>query len=213
MDMVAFLFKWFHLLFGITWVGLLFYFNFVQAEFFKKASPETLADAKVNLTPKALAWFRWAALATFATGFVLFGVMGPKHVTNDYIVVGAVLGTLMFLNVWLIIWPKQKVVLGLVEGDIAAAGAKAALASRTNVLFSAAMVFCMLASPHLGYTQEHLLSGGGLSLGLWLSLGVIAIAQLNAMFGKMLRPLATIRGVIHLSLALAVVIYCLLSYL
>lgn len=213
MVMVTFLFKWFHLLFGITWIGLLFYFNFVQAEYFKKASAEALVDVKEHLVTKALAWFRGSAFATFATGFVLFGFVGARHVTNDFIVVGAILGTIMFLNVFLLIWPNQKVVLGLTDGDKVAAGAKAALASRTNVLFSAAMVFCMLASPHLGYSQEHLLSGNGSGLGLLLSLGVIAVAQLNAMFGKMLRPLATVRGVIHLSLALAVIIYCLLSYL
>lgn len=213
MVMVAFLFKWFHLLFGITWIGLLFYFNFVQAEYFKKASAEALVDVKAHLVTKALGWFRWSALATFVTGFVLFGMVGAQHVTNDFIVVGGILGTVMFLNVFLIIWPKQKVALGLVAGDAVAAGAKAALASRTNVLFSATVVFCMLASPHLGYSQEYLLSGNGSGLGLLLSLGVIAVAQLNAMFGKMLRPLATVRGVIHLSLALAVIIYCLLSYL
>lgn len=213
MVMVAFLFKWFHLLFGITWIGLLFYFNFVQAEYFKKASAEALVDVKAHLVTKALAWFRWSALATFVTGFVLFGMVGARHVTNDFIVVGGILGTIMFLNVFLIIWPKQKIALGLVAGDAVAAGAKAALASRTNVLFSATVVFCMLASPHLGYSQEHLLSGNGSGLGLLLSLGVIAVAQLNAMFGKMLRPLSTVRGVIHLSLVLAVIIYCLLSYL
>lgn len=211
MEIVTFLFRWFHVIFGIAWVGLLYYFNFVQAEYFKEASPEALKDAKSKLVPRAFAWFRWASLATFVTGFIL--IMGLKHYGffNDYILVGSLLGFFMFMNVWHTIWPSQKIILGLKNGDIPKATEKAARASRTNVLFSAPVVFCMLASPHLGYSVEHVLDSGGLGLGFWLSFVLVIALQINGMFGK-IGPLASIRGVIHLSLFLSASIYCLLIF-
>ncbi|MBX2849681.1 MAG: hypothetical protein KTR16_15265 [Acidiferrobacterales bacterium] len=212
MEIVTFLFKWFHLLFGITWIGMLYYFNFVQAEYFKDASPEGLKDAKAKLAPKALFWFRWAAMATFITGVILLTGLKHSGFYNDYIVIGSVLGFFMFMNVWHVIWPAQKIVLGLKEGDVSIAAPKAARASRTNVLFSAPMAFCMLASPHLGYSVDHVLSGGGLGPGLWVSLLIVLALQLNGLFGKM-GPMASIRGIIHLSLALSVVIYCALLFM
>ena len=142
MDLLGFLFRWSHVLFGITWIGMLYYFNFVQGGYFKQASPEGLADAKAKLAPSALWWFRWGAMGTFITGIVLLGYLGAA--LNNYIVVGAIFGTLMFLNVWIIIWPNQKIALGMVEGDAPAAGAKALLASRHNVLYSAPMTFLSL---------------------------------------------------------------------
>jgi len=106
MDLLDFLFRWSHVLFGITWIGMLYYFNFIQGGYFKQASPEGLADAKAKLAPSALWWFRWGAMGTFITGVVLLGYLGAA--LNNYIVVGALFGTLMFLNVWIIIWPNQK---------------------------------------------------------------------------------------------------------
>lgn len=212
MEIVTFLFKWAHLLVGITWVGLLYYFNFVQTEYFKEASPEGLSDAKAKLAPRALAWFRWAAMATFITGLILLMGMGHTGLTNDYVVLGALMGTIMFLNVWLIIWPKQKIVLGLADGDAASAAPKAGLASRTNTLLSIPMAFCMLASPHLGYSADHILSANGGGLGLALAGGLILLAEVNALFGK-LGPIASIRGVIHIGLAFTAALYCLVLFL
>lgn len=212
MEIVSFLFKWAHLLFGLTWVGLLYYLNFVQAEYFKEATPEGLADAKAKLAPRALAWFRWAAKFTFLTGFILFYFLGKSGVTNDYIVVGALMGTMMFVNVMAIIWPNQKVVLGLKDGDAAKAAKKAALASRTNVLFSAPMLFCMLASHPLGYGANHILSANGGGLGMFLCFAIIALIEANAIFGRV-GFLASIRGVIHSSLALTALVFCLLLFL
>ncbi|TVZ39974.1 hypothetical protein P886_4390 [Alteromonadaceae bacterium 2753L.S.0a.02] len=206
MEIVSFLFRWMHLLFGLAWIGMLYYFNFVQTEYFKEAEPSALADAKAKLAPRALWWFRWGAVFTFVTGLILFAGLGKEKLTNDYIVIGGFFGTLMFLNVWLIIWPAQKIVLGLAEGDPAMAAPKAALASRTNVLFSAPMAFCMLASPHLGYNAHHLLAVEGGGLGMWLSLLLIALLEVNAVLGKP-GPIASIRGVIHMSLALTAVIF------
>ena len=212
MEIVNFLFKWFHLLFGIAWIGLLYYFNFVQTEYFKEATPEALADAKAKLAPRALAWFRWAAMFTFITGVLLLGGLqhGGRGI-DAYILLGALLGTFMFLNVWLIIWPNQKIVLGLAEGDAATAGPKAALASRTNTLFSGPMAFFMLASVHLGGPGSYLIANNGLSLGAWISVALVLLLEVNAIVGKP-GPMASIRGVVHMSLLLAAVLYCLLLF-
>ncbi len=212
MDLINFLFRWVHLLFGITWIGMLYYFNFIQGAYFKEAGPEALADAKAKLAPRALWWFRWGAMLTFITGVVLMAGVGKQHLTNDFIVIGATLGTLMFLNVWLVIWPSQKVALGMKSGNAAAAGARALLASRTNTLFSAPVAFTMLASPHLGYGSNHLLAANGGGTGMYLCLALIAALEVNALAGK-LGPMTTVRGVIHASLGLTAVLILILNYL
>ncbi len=207
MELVNMLSRWGHLLFGMTWIGLLYYFNFIQGGYFKSASPEGLSDAKAKLAPEALWWFRWGAMFTFLTGLVLLMGVQKMHVMNPYIVVGATMGTLMFLNVWLIIWPNQKIALGMVEGDGAAAGPKALLASRTNVLFSGPMAFCMLAGPHY--------SGYGMGTGtmaMWVALAVVAVLEVNAIVGKQ-GPMTTVRGVIVSSLVLTAVIVGILKVL
>jgi uncharacterized membrane protein len=203
--------RWGHGLFGITWIGLLYYFNFVQGEYFKEASKEALPDVKAKLATRALWWFRWGAMMTFITGVVLLGVLGAA--LNGWILLGALMGTFMMLNVWLIIWPKQKVVLGLASGDVAKSAAKAGLASRTNTLFSAPMLFCMLASKHGAAVPEGMnFVAGGLSHGLMAALALAVVIELNAMFGKM-GPMASVKGVIHLSLALTAVMVALVVYL
>ena len=126
------LFRFGHVLVGIAWIGLLYYFNFVQTEYFKEAEDDARKDAIAKLAPRALWWFRWAAFLTFVTGLALLHYISAK-ITLE-IILGATMGTLMMLNVWGIIWPNQKIVIGLKEGDAATAGPKAALASRTNTL-------------------------------------------------------------------------------
>ncbi len=212
MEYANFITRWLHLLFGITWIGMLFYFNFVQGAYFKLATPEALKDAKEKLAPRALWWFRWGALLTFITGLILFAGVGKLKLTNDYIVIGSAMGTLMFINVWAVIWPQQKIALGMVAGDPAIAAAKALRASRTNVLFSAPMLFAMLASSHLGYQADHLLAANGGGTGMMLSLLIIVLLELNGLFGKM-GPLASVVGVIHCSLGLTAVLTALLVFL
>jgi uncharacterized membrane protein len=195
--------RWGHVLFGVAWIGILYYFNFIQGGYFKKASPEGLADAKAKLAPEALWWFRWAAMFTFITGLYLLHSVYSNYQMNPFIIAGATMGILMFLNVWLIIWPNQKIALGMVEGDAAAAGGKALLASRTNTLFSGPMLFCMLAGPHF------ISSGAGygspiLTTALYIVLALIAVLEVNAIVGKQ-GPMTTVRGVIGSSLALTVV--------
>ncbi len=210
MDLINMLARWGHLLFGMTWIGLLYYFNFIQGGYFKSATPEGLKDAKAKLAPEALWWFRWGAMFTFLTGLVLLMGVQKNGYMNDYIVLGATMGTLMFLNVWLIIWPNQKIALGMVEGDGAAAGPKALLASRTNVLFSGPMAFCMLAGPHFGGL------GGSYAatapMAMWVALAVVAALEVNAIVGKQ-GPMTTVRGVIVSSLVLTAVIVGILKVL
>ncbi len=147
--------RWLHIFAGIIWIGLLYYFNFVQAVALPKAKADnTAAGITKHVAPLALLWFRYAALATWVLGaiyltrsgwgfwnaFLLQGQAAP-------IGVGAWLGTIMFFNVWVLIWPNQKKVLGLVQAD-EAAKAKAAriafLVSRTNTMLSIPMLFFMI---------------------------------------------------------------------
>lgn len=208
-----FLFRWLHVLFGIVWIGMLYYFNFVQGEYFKEATADAKSDAVKKLAPRALWWFRWGAMFTFLTGAVLLlGLVKAQNV-DLYIVFAAAMATLMFLNVWLVIWPNQKIVCGIVPGNAAEAGPKALLASRTNVLFSAPMLFGMLASPHLfGGQGASLLATGYSSTALTLALLIIAALEANALFGK-LGPLQTVKGVIHCSLALTAVMVLIVNFM
>lgn len=207
MEELNFIARWGHLLFGITWIGMLYYFNFVQGGYFKSATPEGLADAKAKLAPNALWWFRWGAMFTFLTGLYLLHTISGTLGMNEFIWVGALLGTFMFLNVWLVIWPAQQIALGMKDGDGPAAGAKALLASRTNTLFSGPMAYFMLASAHKGsqYSAE------GLSNGLWAAVAIVVLLELNALFGKQ-GPIASVAGVIHSSIALTVVLALVLHY-
>jgi uncharacterized membrane protein len=190
-------FRSLHVLFGIAWIGLLYYFNFVQAEYVKVADPDAKADVFKKLAPNALWWFRWAALFTFLTGVILLHQIYVRIGTE--IILGATMGTIMMLNVWGIIWRNQKIVLGMKEGDAAAAGAKAGLASRTKTLFSVPMLMYMVYSVHGGNV------GMGISMNaLYLGLAIIFAIEANAIWGKMLPAITSVRAVITSSFILAV---------
>ena len=204
---IGFIFRYFHVLAGITWIGMLYYFNFVQTEYFKEAEADAKKDAMDKLAPRALWWFRWGAMVTFITGLYLFHKLGAfSNLDLAPIWVGALAGTFMFLNVWLIIWPNQQVVLGMKEGDGPSSAAKAGLASRTNTLFSGPMLLGMLGSKHLA------LPLGGASTGLYLALGLIVLLEINALVGKQ-GPMTSVKGVIHMSALLTLVIWALLYYM
>ena len=134
-----------HVLFGILWIGLLYYFNFVQTEYFKDSEPSAKSDVVQKLVPNALWYFRWAAAFTFLTGLYLLYYLSMT--VNISIVLGAIMGTIMAANVWFIIWPNQKKVIAGAP-DAADAGAKAGLASRTNTLLSIPMLYLMINSAH-----------------------------------------------------------------
>ena len=156
MELVAPLARWFHFIAGIMWVGLLYYFNFIHVAALQAAAAEGSATAiNRHVTPRALAWFRWAAVATWLTGTALLGAdfpaafaLRPGHVA---IGIGAWLGTILLANVWLLLWPAQKVALGLVQASaaqMAAARRRAFLVSRLNLALSFPLLFFMAAGGH-----------------------------------------------------------------
>jgi len=204
------LFRWSHILIGITWIGLLYYFNFVQTEYFKEAEEGAKKDVLSKLAPRALWWFRWAAFFTFLTGLILLYFITLR--VNLDIIFGATMGTLMMLNVWGIIWPNQKIVIGIKEGDAAIAGPKAALASRTNTLLSIPMLYFMVSSahyPHGGYLFAGDISSNAFIVGILVILGIEA----NAIWGKMFGIITSVRNVIISGFALTLGLSSLAYYL
>jgi uncharacterized membrane protein len=218
--LVEYLFRFIHFFAGIVWIGILYYFNFVQTEFFKETDAAAKSSAISKLVPRALWWFRYGALFTFISGVMLMAFLGAA--VNFYILVGMLLGTLMFLNVWLIIWPAQKIVIasndqvaggGEALPDAAGALGKAGLASRTNTLFSLPMLFFMGASSHLGGNGRALMSTENASMiGLIVCVLIILALQFNAIKGKT-GPMTSVVGVIHCGLGLAAVLLLSLQFL
>ena len=220
-NLISYLFRWIHFFAGVAWIGLLYYFNFVQTEYFKETDAAAKSSAISKLVPRALWWDRWGAMLTFLSGLALAGYMASA--INYYIVVGMLLGTLMFLNVWLIIWPNQQTVIAsnnqVIGGGEAlpeAAGSlgKAGLAARTNTLFSIPMLFFMGASAHLsGVGRIPITSEGGTSLlAIILTLVIIAALQLNAIKGKT-GPMTSVVGVIHCGIGLAAALLIMIEFL
>jgi uncharacterized membrane protein len=211
-DLTGYVFRWIHMFAGVAWIGLLYYFNFVQTEFFKETTAEAKALAISKLVPRALWWFRYGALFTFLSGVILAAYLGGA--INYYITLGMVLGTLMFLNVWLIIWPNQKIVIasndqvldgGEAIADAAGALGKAGLASRTNTLFSLPMLFFMGASGHLnGIGRIPMSSEDSASLAaMILTLIIVVALEINAIKGKT-GPMTSVKGVIHCGVGLMI---------
>jgi len=209
------LFRYAHIVFGVAWIGLLYYFNFVQTEYVKEADDGAKADVMAKLAPRALWWFRWAALFTFLTGLIMLWWISSQQRFNLGIVLGAFMGTLMMLNVWAIIWPNQKIMIGLAEGDKAVAGPKAALASRTNTLLSLPMLYFMVASVHPGPISAA--SGGAWAsvsiTALIIGLAIIVAIEANAVWGKMLGLIQSVRGVITSSIILAIIMAGIVYYM
>ena len=158
---ITFLFRWLHVLAGIMWIGLLWYFNFVQIPSMPNIPDEQKPAVSKFIAPKALFWFRWGAVATLATGLILAHLNGYLHdamtlnINNAkyfMIGIGMWLGIIMAFNVWAIIWPNQKKALGIISVDAsekAAAAKKAMLFSRTNTLLSIPMLYCMVGAQNL----------------------------------------------------------------
>ena len=206
------LFRYAHIVFGVAWIGLLYYFNFVQTEYVKEADDGAKADVMAKLAPRALWWFRWAALFTFLTGLILLWWVSNQQRFNLGIALGALMGTIMMLNVWGIIWPNQKIMIGLAEGDKTVAGPKAALASRTNTLLSLPMLYFMVASVH-GFAA----SGGAWAstsmTALIIGLVIIIVIEANAIWGKMLGLIQSVSGVITSSIILTIIMAGVVNYI
>ena len=191
--------RYVHYLSGVTWIGLLYYFNFVQTPAFAEVSDATRSEAMRTITWRALWWFRFGALLTFLSGVWILGIQ--KYLGSEFdafwktpqgtsILIGAGFGTVMFLNVWLVIWPKQQIVIGSArrvadggEADPAAAGAAkaAARASRTNTLFSIPMLFFMGFTSHYSGAYNGADGNGPYAIVILVFLAILAVIELSAL--------------------------------
>ncbi|MBI3454750.1 MAG: urate hydroxylase PuuD [Candidatus Rokubacteria bacterium] len=216
-----FLLRWTHFLSGITWIGILYYFNFVQTPFFAETEPGVRSGAVQKLVPRALWWFRWGAMITFLSGGLYLVQEVPRvgFAAGSYswaILLGAIIGTFMWGNVWFVIWPKQKIVIQNAidtaagrpaNPAAAAAGGRAGLASRTNTLFSIPMLFYMGAAKHLTLPIPR--SGAF----FWIvALIIIVAVELNALLATpgttpTAKPLATVKGTLWAGFILALIFY------
>lgn len=156
---IQFLVRWFHVLSGVMWIGLLWYFNFVQTPQMKNIPDNMKGAISGHIAPAALFWFRWGAAFTVIFGLTLAYLNGYVHqalllgwgghdLNTTLLGIGMWFGLIMAFNVWVLIWPSQKKVLGMVEASKEAKAAAAALAgkaSRINTLLSIPMLFCMIA--------------------------------------------------------------------
>jgi uncharacterized membrane protein len=216
------IFRWIHVLAGITWIGVLSYFNFIQTPFFgSELGGQAKGAMTRGLVPNALWWFRWGAMFTFLSGWTIvlykWGHLGIP-LTDGYmtrILTGGIMGSIMWYNVWFVIWPAQQVVIANAEqvaagGDpipeAAARGGRAGMASRTNTLLSIPMLFYMVAAANLGGFLQ-----GSNDLVYWvIALVIIGAVEVNALIGPgaaTQKPLTTVSGTIHAGLGLTLVLY------
>jgi uncharacterized membrane protein len=222
---LLFLLRWIHFLSGVVWIGLLYYFNFVQVPFFAETDPGVRSGAIQKLVPRALLWFRMGAAMTMLSGIIIIGIRasqmgGGAFYDSSYgwaITTGGWLGLIMGANVWAVIWPNQKVVIanaiqtasgGQAIPDAAARGRRAFLASRTNTMLSIPMLFFMGAASHLtmfsGATP-----GAKAAMAIVLALlGVLVEANcLLGTKGGAKKPLETVGGTILAGFVLTAVLY------
>jgi len=218
------LLRWMHVFAGVTWIGVLYYFNFIQTPFFGSELGGTAKSAMTRgLVPNALWWFRWGAMFTFLSGWTIVGMramgmgvpLDSAYMTA--ILTGGIMGTLMWFNVWFVIWPAQQVVIANAEqvaggGDpipeAAARAGKAGMASRTNTLFSIPMLFFMISAGNLGNLGGFL--AGGDTMTYWLVAGAVILAvEVNGLAGNATtqKPLTSVSGTIHFGLATWAVLF------
>jgi uncharacterized membrane protein len=229
MEVVHFFLRWFHFLAGITWIGILYYFNFVQTPFFAETEAPVRVGAIQKLVPRALWWFRWGAMGTFLAGILMYlirlGADPGVFYASQYgiaITLGGLLGTIMFLNVWLVIWPNQQIVIAstnqVAQGGqalpaAAGAGRRSGLASRTNTVFSIPMLFFMGAAMH----YPGLVGPNPSTVIFWLlAIIITAAVEYNALVGTQgptKKPLDSVSGALWTGFILTGVFYVLILIL
>ena len=218
LEVINYLSRWGHYVFGVAWIGLLYYFNFVQGGFAASASDSTKVELFTKLVPTALWYFRWAAMLTLITGLLLLYFVHSAGTLSGGLLIGALMAIIMFLNVWLVIWPNQKIVIasnesvaggGEADPGQADAAAKALLASRTNTFFSLPMLYLMGSTAHGGLYGS---AWNQPDLAFWVLLVIVLLIEANALFGKT-GPLTTVKGVIGSSVVLTLVVMAVLAWL
>jgi uncharacterized membrane protein len=220
LDGFLFLLRWLHFMAGITWIGILYYLNFVQTPFFATELGGQARSAMMRgLVPNALWWFRWGAMVTFLTGWTIvitkLAVGGSSVAYYATILTGGTFGSFMWYNVWFVIMPRQRLAIANAENvaagkpadPAAAAGAPVAgRASRTNTLFSIPMLFFMGAASHLTLASREAPNVHVYGL---VVLVLIGLCEANIFSGNATtqKPLATVSGTIHAGLGLTVVFW------
>lgn len=222
---IYFLLKWSHFMFGIAWIGMLWYFNFVQGPFFAETDANTKTAATQKLVPRALWYFRWGAAFTILSGILLIGLQfhlsglkGGEWITSSWpvqIYPGVLMGLVMAANVWFVIWPRQQKVIAAANGEkidnLPVLARRAFLASRTNTLFSIGMLFFMAAGRNLPPAEIRIEM-----VGLYYALitVLVALVEVNALVannGPTTKPIEKIVGVIHTGLVFAILLYVVLA--
>lgn len=219
---IEFLLRYLHFLAGITWIGVLYYFNFIQTPFFGTDLGGEARSAMIRgLVPNALWWFRWGAMFTFLSGWTIVLMklgMGGLSLGDGYmtrILTGGLMGTFMWANVWFVIWPAQQVVIRSAEQvagggeaipEAAARGGRAGMASRVNTLFSIPMLFFMGTASHWPTFNN-----GENDAVYWVVAIVLMLAvEAQALIGPgapTQKPLTSVSGTIHAGLGLTLVLY------
>ena len=231
-DGLAMLSRWGHFLAGVTWIGLLYYFNFVQGAAFAEMDAAARTNATTKLVPRALWWFRYGALLTVITGFL---ILAFQESFDDFdtaygitIGTGILFGLIMASNVWFVIWPAQQIVIGSAERvqsggepdpEAPAAARRGLLASRTNTLFSIPLLFFMGSASHFAFRYPEASTDGGKRAVWWILVLIIAaVIELNALgriqgydSGPSKKPLETVQNVIVSGFVLWAVLYLLLE--
>lgn len=225
-DHGAFLFRYFHVVGGIAWIGVLWYINFIQGPYVNALDAAGQTAAKQKLFPKVMWYFRYGALLTFITGVGLIILKGFV-VRTDYptdawkawfakIYPGFLFATVMFLNVWFVIWPRQKKVIAAANGEkiegIPALARRAFIASRTNTMLSIPMLFYMVAAQNLVLNTT---TADKLTVWVIVTTVLVLLAEANALFvtndpqakPATVKPIETVRGVIHTGFALTILLY------
>jgi len=218
---LLFALRWLHVLAGVAWIGMLWFFNFAQGPFMNEVDAPVKSAVNAKLAPRTLWYFRWGAMITFLTGWILvtgFAHTYPGYLTSGrgvIILTGALMGTLMWFNVWFVIWPRQKLIIAAAQGGPAVENApavarRAFLASRTNTLLSIPLLFMMTGAVHLPLVVEPS------AIGVWLAIvvAVLALLEVNALKatnGPTTKPIEKVKGVIHMGVLLTVVFYVLLE--
>ena len=219
-DGLLFLLRWGHFIFGIAWIGMLWYFNFAQGAFMAEVDPAVKTAVNQKLAPRTLWYFRWGAMGTFLTGWAIIGMRmsqpgGAALASTSWgvtILTGALMGSLMWFNVWFVIWPRQKQVIAAANGEkidnIPLLARRAFIASRTNTLLSIPLLFFMAAASHLPIAVD------SAKVMTWLG-GIVALLillEINALKGDKgptVKPIEKVKGVIHMGLALTAILYVL----
>lgn len=227
-DHGAFLFRYFHIVGGVAWIGVLWYINFIQGGYVNALDAAGQTIAKQKLFPKVMWYFRYGALLTFLTGvgLIVLKGFGPVSVGpvnsvawNNWfakIYPGFMFATIMFLNVWFVIWPRQKKIIAAANGEkidgVPAMARRAFIASRTNTLLSIPMLFFMASAVHL---QVSNVTAEKLNLWIIITTVVFLLIEANALLSSndpaakpaTVKPIETVKGVIHSGFLLTILLY------